>query len=341
MRGATSTRRLIEKGLREYSAEYRSGEITGLSNHLPMCLHALEELGASAARINRFYGWYVQRLEKRRVSGLERMAASRWQMRLGQHTANHEYFLLFARELERRTVADVLAEYLPVLIKGVGGGAFHPLIRLAYALEMDSRAEISEALASWCMAYLELGIPEFERHIGMRASAQSLAGDPHFRNADYTAGTIFLRMHRVASDPRFKASLAGFGPRTDGPLLAELATLSLHAFLSAPSVVTLHLATSTHALRILDTAIELPRRWIEYYWIAWLCAYVTLNAPPIAFAHTSGAARSWAELRRLAVAVDHDHINKFVYTCWRECERYDEPLYRYAAESYCNEVCRS
>jgi hypothetical protein len=175
MRRTTPRRRLIEKGLRQYSAEYRSGEITGLSNHLPMCLYALEELGASAARIDRFYEWYVRRLDKRRVTGVERMRPSQWQTRLGEHAGNHEYFLLFTRELERRAIPDVLAEYLPVLFKGVGGGAFHPLIRLAYALEMDSRAEIGESLASWCMAYLELGVPEFKAHIGMRASAESLA----------------------------------------------------------------------------------------------------------------------------------------------------------------------
>jgi hypothetical protein len=122
-------------------------------------------------------------------------------------------------------------------------------------------------------------------------------------------------------------------------LLPGLATISLHAFLSAPSFVTLHLATSTHALRILNSTIELPRRWIEYYWIGWLTAYTAMNAPPIALSHATDAARDWAELRRLAVAADHDHINKFVYTCSCESQRYEEPLYRHAADRYCKEVC--
>ena len=152
---------------------------------------------------------------------------------------------------------------------------------------------------------------------------------------------VYNRMHRVATDPHFEAALARLGPGKDGPLLPDLAALSLHTFLSAPSFVALHLATATHALRVLDATIALPRQWIEYYWIAWLVAYTTLNAPPVSFSHTVDGARDWVELRRLAVATDHDHINKFVYTCSRECEHYDEPLYRFAAERYCNEVCRS
>jgi hypothetical protein len=332
-------RHLVDRALDEYSAEYRLDNVDGLSNHLPMCLHALSELGASAAQLERFYAWYVPRLAPRRTSPLEPIEPSEWRARLGRHAANHEYFLLFERERERKSQHELLGEYLPVLFAGVGGGAFHPLIRLAYALEMRNSAEISEALASWCMAHLELGTPSFETRCELRAAAEIMAHEPHFRDADYGAGSIYLRMQRAAADPVFKLLCPRLGPSRHAPLLPALADLSLHAFLSAPSFVSLHLMTSVHALRVLEGSIEIPRDWLEHYWIAWMAAYATLNAPAIHYDHAEVATRAWPELFELAAAAEHDHLNKFVYTCSREHERYGNPLYHVAADRYCTEAC--
>jgi len=330
---------LVLAGRREYGVEYSSNGLDGLQNHLPMCLYALHAMGASDQRLLDFYDWYVPRLT-RRPAATGRIERDDWRSALGRHTANAEYFELFSEQAEGTSIERLLHEYLPELFSGVGGGGFHPLIRLAYALEMQSRDELCEALAAWCMVYAPLGEPELIERRPLHESVTEIASDPYFRGARFTQRGILRRMQQAAADPRFAAALRRSAPPKDG-LVASLAKLSLHTFLSAPSFVTLHLVTSSHALRVVDSIVPLRYEWLVGYWTAWLAAYVSLGAPDVRFDHTPRATRTWAEVLAETVAADDDHLNKLVYSCRQQFAAYDEPLYLDAADLYCARTIRS
>src|SRR5688500_13138405 len=117
-----STRALIEDAHR-YSAKYRGG----FANHLPMALVALDAMGATDAEVARFTRTYERMLEP-----------------IG------EAEVLRAREIERRIseqgLEAVFATHAPALAAGFGSAAFHGAIRMAYALESGSDAEVAHAL---------------------------------------------------------------------------------------------------------------------------------------------------------------------------------------------------
>lgn len=88
----------------------------------------------------------------------------------------------------------------------MSGGAFHPMIRLSYAIEVDSDWELAESLASWCMAYQDLG--DLKTGIFITESdtisiLRNLSQDESLRAIPLDAPNIFKRMKQVSSNERF------------------------------------------------------------------------------------------------------------------------------------------
>lgn len=141
----------LEKS-RVYGCEYNDY----LSSHLPMALIALHRIGASKEQLSKFYSFYSKNLENLTPDEIK-INSGNWNKFLGEHRHNSGYRDFFLSEVNAQGLKATLSYYLPLLIPGLSGGAFHPLIRLAYAIEVNSEWEVAEALASWCMAYQELG----------------------------------------------------------------------------------------------------------------------------------------------------------------------------------------
>lgn len=109
-----------------------------------MALVALDKLGASDEQLLDFYSSYSKILEIQTKSEIE-INSKNWRNYLGKHTHNTAYREFFLAELENNGVTKILSTYLPHLIPGLSGGAFHPLIRLAYAVDTNSTWEIADA----------------------------------------------------------------------------------------------------------------------------------------------------------------------------------------------------
>lgn len=101
-----------------------------LADHLPMALRALEAMGADAERRAAFARAYAERLEP--LGEEERAARARMR-----------------ESLEREGLAQSLRARLPGLMPAAAALAFHPLIRLGYAVESRDLAEAAAALVSW------------------------------------------------------------------------------------------------------------------------------------------------------------------------------------------------
>ena len=64
--------------------------------------------------------------------------------------------MFFQGELQAKGMEATLREYLPFFIKGVVGGAFHPMIQLFYAYRYAGEHEVAAALAGWAIFYAPL-----------------------------------------------------------------------------------------------------------------------------------------------------------------------------------------
>lgn len=307
---------LLHEG-RLYGAEYQQG----LSNHFPMALIALRGLGASDQRLVQFAEQYTLRLTAMPPPQM-RISRKSWRDHLGLHRHNAEYVEFFGQEQHRLGTPELLNHYLPKLLPGIGGAAFHPLIRLGYALDLPSENEVVEALAAWAVAYLDLGNADPGEARGLQQALRDLRESEELRSCRLEGHLISDRMAQVAELPAF----AGFGawsPELDLPQLREVA-LQIYAG-SNDDFTALHLVTATHALRlVLQNVAQLE---LHHFWRAMGTAYVALGMPPLMDSPTP-LGREWDEIVGAAQNAPDDHVIKLVYTCRSEAEAYADERYR-------------
>ena len=136
----------------------------GLTNHGPMAVEALVELGHPAL-IPGFVDTYEPRLPPLEsgtwMAPGERMAARGCVERLG------DWRVTFERELEESNWSDLVRREASAMIAGLFSGGTHGFLRVAHALralERDEtpvrRRELAFGLAYWAGGYQELpGVP--------------------------------------------------------------------------------------------------------------------------------------------------------------------------------------
>ncbi len=311
-----------------------------LSNHLPMALYALQGLGAEEARIARFHARARRRLRPKRPA-TRRFDDASWRSALGRHDHNAAYRDHFAAALAREGRAALLARTLPVLFEGVGGGAFHPLIRLGYALEAENDGEVAEALAAWAMAWLPLRPldPSRQRHADPREALAALAEEPP--GAEGSPLARLLAALRVRVSPIFRrmelvAGREDFAPfadclRIDADSLDAIAVTVLDAFArGAGDFTLLHGVTSCHALRLVLPWVPDRGSALRYYFQALLAAVATVGLPAGDLPQV-GTLPTWERIARRAIESDDDHTIKLVYSCRQEDRARGHPLYRWCA----------
>jgi len=151
------TTELIHRSNQKYSSQYGGT----LANHLPMALVALEQMGAKPEHLDRFYARYCKKLSPIESSLGLVFDENSWHKYLGQDKYHIEYLDYFSKAIATDGVKLVMNKHLPILFRGVGGGAFHGLIRLAYAFDSSNEEEIIAALSYWAVSYLDLQADQY------------------------------------------------------------------------------------------------------------------------------------------------------------------------------------
>ncbi len=322
-----------------YDAQYRNG----LSNHLPMALVALAGLGASRVRIVAFRERYARRLEPapkvpEHAEKLERADLVR---HLGTHACYAQYAELFRALVRAEAPREVARDALRELVPGLAGGAFHGLIRVAYALGTPGTPvdEIAAALAY--MADVHLPLEPVDTAADEKAGTRSLVllMEDTAKDSSATAyvgkrGLIFDDLEDVASGPAFAHLLraAARGPRT----LDAAARAALLLYASTSHFTALHCVTATHALRVLAPLLVEPAQAARVLARALIAAYITMAAPALMDDEATDRMRScvvpsWDEIARAACASDNEHVIKIVWTAREEHGAYGDPLYTFVA----------
>ncbi|MGC8484088.1 MAG: questin oxidase family protein [Candidatus Baltobacteraceae bacterium] len=285
-----------------------------LADHLPMATLALEQMGASPARVDEFGRRYVSEKGLLPLEDAPAEATDRSEMR---------------NEIARLGRDRVLRRELAHLMPSAGTGAFHPLIRLAYAIEKDDDAEVAAAIVYWNMARMDVAYAPLRKQGRFNAAVAAGALRGAFDGVALPGGLIVRAMEAAAACDAFADAVAAGGAPHDEHDLCEIARFVVEWFAATRGFVALHAMTATYAFRVLTPYLDLEEALPAMWWS--LCTAYAAARTPEFDAPELERVPAWEVILTAAIASDDEHVIKAVYTAWREERAYGGPLYRFAA----------
>lgn len=306
-----------------------------LTNHLNMGLFALYKMKASEDQLNTFALSYIEHNQLPDCPEVKvEIDDSNFNNYLGEDGYYSSYIPYFVKQLEASSIDEVVRHYLKQLIDGAAGGAFHGIIRLGYAYELQDKEEVAKALA-----YLSESYQPFEPNEIMQKAniiepvngVLSLATNNHFKNKEFKRPLIIGRMLDVFEDPEFeqivsRINISYCNSQYFGELLLKLYALT-------GDFTMLHGFTSTHALRILSPLIDNYEQVLSRHWFHLQLAYLSTNCTEIKDIPFVKSLLSWEEIFAKVMTVKDIHTIKIVYSL-HEQSKYAEvdSLYRTLAQ---------
>ncbi len=246
---------------------------------------------------------------------------------LGQFSAWRSYRRFFQVEIDERGVQEVLASYVPPLMAGVAGHAFHPLLRVSYGIDLDDKDEIAFGLAYWAAAYLPAPeAPSDTRSaepvdlLNALTSSKSLSGVK-------PQGNIVERISQFYAQEEFRRLLRRIDLDRDHPL-DTIAEAVAHAFEKYHHFTLLHGVTSCHAMRIVLPYCKDHRDAIGQYWWSVCAAYLSVvNVFEGGRQPLPNIDANWVQTQRDAIATGNEHTIKLAYSCLKESKHYSRAIY--------------
>lgn len=309
---------LLEQGA-GFDAEYG----TGLSDHRPMALVALERLGAGADRLQAFARQYEQAKGLRPTRAAAGWPSGEaWAGRLGDRAAWPLYRDLFRQWLMHEGVAEVLEQVLPALMPGCAAAAFHGPIRLAYGLQAGHAGEVADGLAHWACFHQPLG--------ALRPMGDAVDPVPLLRRLRAGTSAAPLIAGRIADAARGGAVNRVIGAlRIDAGTPERMARAAALAYAETGNFTALHLVTATHAMRVIAAQVDadpaLPAwRWFWQAWAHGVVAARLARKPAVPLLE-------WEQILPRAIASDDEHVVKLVDSAREEERVYGGDDWRRAA----------
>lgn len=304
-----------------------------LSNHLPMALVALDALGASDKQMERGFTITSRRLEP---APPEAAPAVDWPRLRGQPNAFAAMRAHFILEISEHGPPATLRATLPALLNGVGGNAFHGLIRTASAVTANHDHELASGLAHWACVHMPLEASKrvnensasvADVRIWLEGLGAATAGWKS--NANLIADRMLSYSQTAAFQCHCQRLSVGDAS------LRELATIALEHYLRSRNFTVLHLITGTHAMRILSPYFDDPRMAVHHYAVAF-AAGVSASGINASAAALPVTAQPWEALIAAACDAVDEHVIKLVYACREEFFESSDDRYRSAASLLLN-----
>ena len=220
----------LSDALHGFSATGPEYSTDGLSNHGPMVVEVLDQLGRPDA-IENWMAGYRSRLDPAPPPAQKPLGEGEWPHALGENATYPEWLMLFETEMADRPVAAVVGEWVPRLLPGAVGAATHGLIRTAHGLrglhKADTpprRLEVATGLAYWASQYQELPGPPLL--IGHQDVPAALADLPYLPEETPEEGNISARVAHVADiSDEFEQAVASLGHSGDAVSLIDALAL--------------------------------------------------------------------------------------------------------------------
>ncbi len=295
----------------------------GLTSHLPMALHALQQLGASDARLVAFFDRYAARFGTLRAMVPAPRRLADWSAHRGDWSAQDALRGHFAATIAEEGATRILTEALPALWPGMSAAAFHGPIRTAHAVEAGHDGELAGALAYWAARWQAI-------EVGPTTQPPLAFGTWFDRFVDAGA-TESLDARLISAGMKKATATAPF--RADAARLALLAdpvgTLAHHAarlYAQTRNFTVLHVVTAARAVRVLS-AYAAPTD--QALWPA--VAAALMAAQVNGRSAVTSAAAGWPEVKAAAIASDDDHVIKLVHACAGHAAHEADPAFLDAA----------
>lgn len=286
-----------------FPPEYRAG----LSNHLPMALHALHELGADAARLESFARGYATRFvdaapPARFTPGPD------WRNARGRIEAYDALRAHFASRVQSAGRDVALRESLPALWPGMAAAALHGLIRTSHAAQAGHDGELAGALAYWAARWQPLPEPA-PASVPMALDDWIEALTEHARHWRSAAPLISGRIAEVAGTDAYRR--LGGALRIDAETPAALWRHAAACYARTGNFTILHVVTGCRAIHALAPWIDAPHDPWRHAVPAVAAAILASGLGP-AGPGTPAHAR-WPDVAARAIASDDDHVIKLVH----------------------------
>ncbi|OHX12272.1 questin oxidase family protein [Chromobacterium sphagni] len=287
-----------------YSGSYRGG----LSNHLPMELQALAELGADEGQLRRHAARHGH-LEFLQDDGRDIADTCGW---LGDEASEAAWRRRFAWERRQGEWLRHWAGRLRLVQAAPAGASFHGLIRLAYALRGGVDGEIDAALAYALSHWKLLDLP------GQSPSAQTL---PDLL-ADWRRSPILLPPQGglILDDIERALALAELSARLPPGLLGSAREQRRYCrllFLATRDLDALHLITAWEAALSLARAqglAEVADSTALQMQAALIGVFIYCGCPALDVA-VPQMRRDAAAIRRMVLRLQDAHSIKLALSC--------------------------
>ena len=304
-----------------------------LSNHLPMALVALHALGATAGQMEQAFACFSGKLDYN-PPVLE--PSPDWTQFRGQRAAFAAVRAHFIRDISARGIDAALRTALPYLIEGVGGAAFHGLLRTASALVARHDEELASGLAHWSCSYMPLlsctgsdaakDAPSRPQKLELHAWLSELTATP--LSSKSPSGMIATLMRNYSKSESFQTTAPRLQVREG--TLRTLAMIALDHYLRSRNFTVLHLITGTHAMHILSPYFDDQELAVLHYAVAFAAGVAASGIDPKA-ALLAVTPQPWVTLKAIACDATDEHIIKIIYACEAEWQVTQDDRYRVAA----------
>lgn len=327
--------------LRDTAPEYGKG----FSNHAPMAAEALLALGREEAIIS-----WVEKY-KRRLPAFpavrEIIERERWQEALGDIRRFADWALFFEEELNAAPWSSVLSTWVPRLLPGMVGAAFHGIIRTGHAVRNLSNEateqrlrELAAGLAYWASRYQTLPGIITGRQAGLKPTealplVESLPADKRVWH-----GLIFEKVQGLQGFDPFREVINLVDTSIDiDSFFSDLFEAAARVYLAnardTGSIITfIHAVTGPGAVQLLAPFLspDTLRIALRYSWQAAAGIYAAIgmgidNNPY----EVADVKVGIDELVNLAVATGDEHAFKFMEVCLRAYKLESKPLFLVAA----------
>lgn len=322
----------------------------GTTNHCPMALVALANMGANEQRMTAFYlNWKNSFIEKTHPSSLNFMEKDWW-----QHCGNVDAFFDLQRYFERAVRQHGATTVFETVFKRISfapaSGAFHALIRMMYGYAARHEGEIAAGLAYMVCAHLPMDFVRDTDSIAPEHSKVNSVTDGLARLRTFSfqlkeANLISTRLRAIANDETFIQRCPRLNFYADA--MQELAHIAITLYWQTADFTVLHMVTGLSAARQLFSIMpaSVQAQWFLHVWRAFCASYVAVGAPRIddgllrqdadSQANISHClnrnAEEWADMFAQACASDDEHVIKMTYTCFLENQAEQHSLYVAAA----------
>jgi hypothetical protein len=302
--------------------EYRAE----LTNHLPMALHALAELGADEPRLREFARRYVRRFEPAPAMPAGPAIRGDWIPLRGRYDAFERLRLRFAKDLANDGADAVLRRALPSLVDGIAAQAFHGPIRVAHAVESGHERELAAALAYWAARWQPMPsapgpVDDAARldDVAEWLDALDAAWRLDDREPEVRLPLISARMAEAAGTTAYRRLGGALRTRGRDPidLLGALALAGAARYARSRDLTVLHVVTASRAARVLAPWLPEDAAVLAPLWHAVAAASLASGlAVPGKAPREPVRALAWPQIVERAIAQDDDHVVKLVHALW-------------------------